>query len=317
MKIKQILNEDREINSLSLYNRATKELGCKNTISFSQLDMYTSCPLKWYLSNVKRLKYDDPSIHMLYGSAFHKLLFKWLRKFYEESSRKAGELDFHAMLLQYMQEEFRSIVKNVKDKSFTSAPELSEFHGYGMECMKYLIKHRGAYFSKRGYELIGLEYPLIMKSEFNPNLGLIIMIDILLYNIQNKIYYLKDVKTSMRGWDKEKKGDPSTKNQLLLYKKALCDVYQLSPEEINTEYMIFRNTVPENSEFPVKRIQIVSPANGKNSMNKFSNTMKEFIENCFLPDGSRNPDISRYAKTTNNQSCRWCPYKKHGACTGV
>ncbi len=63
----------------------------------------------------------------------------------------------------------------------------------------------------------------------------------------------------------------------------------------------------EESDFPQKRIQEFTPANGKTKVNKAKNALNSFIEEVFSIDGSfKSTD---HQPTPSKNSCMFCPYK--------
>jgi hypothetical protein len=119
-----------------------------------------------------------------------------------------------------------------------------------------------------------------------------------------------DIKTSGRGWsDKEKKNE-TKQFQLILYKHFFSTQFNFPIDNIEIEYFIVKRKIPEESDFPIKRIQIFKPASGKTKVKKAVTAMNEFIEKSFSQTG--------YKQTSHEYNvgdgCRWCPFHKVHHC---
>ena len=115
-----------------------------------------------------------------------------------------------------------------------------------------------------------------------------------------------DLKTSTMGWNKWQKADKTKTAQLLLYKEFYAKQLEMDVEMIDVEYVILRRKINEDSDFPMKRVQLFSPPNGKPSRNKVGEQLQEFIDNCFDEVGDYNTEREYEARTTS--ACRYCKY---------
>jgi len=59
-------------------------------------------------------------------------------------------------------------------------------------------------------------------------------------------------------------------------------------------------------EYPEKRIQIHTPASGRNKLNKATTLLNEFIERAFTREGSYN--MGPQLKNPSSWNCRFCPF---------
>ena len=89
-----------------------------------------------------------------------------------------------------------------------------------------------------------------------------------------KIY---DIKTSTMGWNKYMKADKNKTDQLLLYKQFYSKQFNHPMDRIEVEYFIVKRKLYENLDFPQKRVQKFTPANGKPSINQVVKRLDEFI----------------------------------------
>ena len=128
-------------------------------ISYSQLTMYGDCPLRWKLNYIDKLSIREPSIHLLFGTAMHEVLQRYLEIMYFDSVKNANKLNLEQRLHDKMMERFK-IDKEAYDKNPCTKEELREFFQDGCDILDFFNKRRGEYFSKRGYKLIGCEVPI-------------------------------------------------------------------------------------------------------------------------------------------------------------
>jgi hypothetical protein len=95
-----------------------------------------------------------------------------------------------------------------------------------------------------------------------------------------------------------------------LYKKYFSLINGIPIDNIETQFIIFKRKIWENSDFPQPRTSKYNPPSGKVSLNKYSKLMDEFIQTCFTEDGkydeTKDYPVAKYAA-----SCKWCPYKNH------
>ena len=56
-------------------------------ISYSQLSMYSDCPLRWKLNYVDKLSVSESNIYLIFGTAMHTVLQKYLEIMYHDSVR--------------------------------------------------------------------------------------------------------------------------------------------------------------------------------------------------------------------------------------
>ena len=61
-------------------------------ISYSQLSMFSECPLRWKLNYIDKLRVSEPSIHLLFGTAMHEVIQTWLEVMYNDSIKNANKL---------------------------------------------------------------------------------------------------------------------------------------------------------------------------------------------------------------------------------
>ena len=96
-----------------------------NKISYSQLSMFTECPLRWKLNYVDDLSIFEYNIYLIFGNAVHEVLQKYLEVLYYDSAKNADLLDLNEMLRDRLIENFK-IAKEHDDKAPCTKEDLME-----------------------------------------------------------------------------------------------------------------------------------------------------------------------------------------------
>ena len=182
---------------------------------------------------------------------------------------------------------------------------MTEFTIQGAKALEWFKKRRGDYFSKRNWELVGIEVPLNTKYKTVNVLG---FIDVLMKNTKTGRLRVIDIKTSTRGWSpKREKKDPMKRGQLLFYKKFIAEKYNVDISMVDVEFLIVKRLLWEKSDFPQKYIQKFEPPSAGVSINKTFKVVDVFIDECFNDDGSYNTE-REYKKLGVNNKCKWCEF---------
>ena len=278
-------------------------------ISYSQLSMFSECPHKWKLNYIDKLKVSEPSIHLLFGTAMHEVIQKYLDVMYQYTVKRADMLNLKRTLQEKMVEQF-NIDKENYGKEPCTKEELKEFFQDGCDILDFFKKHRGDYFSKKGYELIGCEVPVEMGLQ--KNLTWVGYLDIVMRDTIHDRIKIYDIKTSTMGWNKWMKADDNKTQQLLLYKQFYSKQYNHPIDKIDVEYFIVKRKLYENAKFPQKRVQKFIPASGTVSMNKVAKKLTKFIGEAFDEDGTHTKND--LPPTPSKKACKWCEFKKTEYC---
>ena len=278
-------------------------------ISYSQLSMFSECPHKWKLNYIDRLRVSEPSIHLLFGTAMHEVIQKYLNVMYQYTVKRADMLNLERTLQEKMVEQF-NIDKENYGKEPCTKEQLKEFFQDGCDILDFFKKHRGDYFSKKGYELIGCEVPVEMGLQ--KNLTWVGYLDIVMKDTVHDRIKIYDIKTSTMGWNKWMKADDNKTQQLLLYKQFYSKQYNHPIDRIDVEYFIVKRKLYENAKFPQKRVQKFIPASGTVSMNKVAKKLTKFIDEAFNEDGTQTKN--ELPPTPSKKACKWCEFKKTEYC---
>ena len=298
--MKKVPEKVKEIQEYKL----KQEAGAKS-ISFSQLSVYLNCPKCWERSYLRKEAVYEPSIHTCFGTAFHETLQDWLGILYNDSAKKANEVD----LAQKLEENLKKCYISERDrfgKEFADANTLTEFYEDGVAILEFVRKHRLSYFSSKGVRLVGCEIPIYVK--LRDKFYFKGFIDILTYDEKQDKWKIWDIKTSTRGW-KDEKLDFVKTSQILLYKEYLSQQFGIPVEKIDAEYFIVKRKVPEDVEFASmrKRVQEFVPNDGPRIHKKVVGQVGRFIEDVLDPDGEY---VDKdYPKNPTVKNCKWCLFR--------
>ena len=285
-------------------------MGQMKRISYSQYSQWSNCPHKWKLNYIDKLSQFTDSIHTMFGTSMHEVLQTYLTVMYNDTVKMADALPLEDMLLHRMKFNYTKIMEKNGGVEFVKQSEMEEFYQHGLLILEWFKKKRGQYFSKKSWELVGIEEPI----NYNlPNdIKFIGYMDVVLYNKITQKYKIIDIKTSTMGWNKYQKADKNKTDQLLLYKKFYGAEKNIPMDKIDVEYFIVKRKLYENLDFPQKRIQTFSPANGKPSVNKVTNNLNQFIEESFK-NGEYNLSHT-YIKRPSRKNCKWCEFNQTEHC---
>ena len=300
-KLPKIVKQIREHKLLEL-NYATQK-----NISFSQMQVYEQCPHRWKLTYKDKIKVYKPSIHTVFGKAFHETVQEWLTTLYEVSGVAADAMDLEDMLYEKMIFHYSDEKKSNSNEHFVTSEDLKEFYEDGCTILKYLKKNRAAYFGRQGWHLVGVEIPLMIQPIDNhPGVLFKGYIDLVLYHEPSDEFHILDIKTSTRRWSDKEKKDEMKQSQLILYKNFFNKQFGIDPEKIHIKFFIVKRKIWEQSDFVQKRVQEFIPASGPIKTKKAVNKMEQFIKECFLTTGKI---VDReYPATPSAVSCKYCPF---------
>ncbi len=283
-------------------------------VSFSQYGMWSSCPQQYKLNYIDKLGESSSNIHTIFGSAMHETIQHYLSVMYGVSKKQADEINVDKLLLERMRENYKGEVEKMSEGTPCSQEELEEFFGDGRRILEWFMKHIGKFYSKSGYELVGIEIPL--NKEIKKGVHFIGFIDIVLRDIAENTIVIIDLKTSTMGWNQYQKADKLKNSQILLYKKYYSELFNIPLTKIRVEFQIMRRKLPEDSPYPVPRISKHIPPNGAPSVNKVYDEFMQFIDTVFDDEGNYR-DID-YPKVPGNakKNCKWCEFSVRGLCDG-
>ena len=279
-------------------------------VSYSQYNQWITCPHKWKLNYVDNLRDYTDSIHTLFGTSMHEVLQTYLTVMYNDTIKMADALPLDKMLLHRMKYNYTKTMESNGGVEFCKQNDMEEFYTHGLAILEWFKKKRANYFSKKNYELVGIEVPI--QYNLDNNIKFIGYMDVVIYDNFRDRYKIIDIKTSTMGWNKYMKADKSKTNQLLLYKRFYALEKNIPVDKIDVEYFIVKRKLYEKVDFPQRRIQTFSPASGKPSINKLMNTFNQFIDESFI-NGEYNTNHT-YIKQPSKKNCRFCEFNQTEHC---
>ncbi|MCK9273085.1 PD-(D/E)XK nuclease family protein [Candidatus Gracilibacteria bacterium] len=291
----------------SIYKEANSR-GLK-TVSYSQFNLFSSCPYSWYKQYVEKIRIDSKGIDMLFGSAFHDTFQTYLQIYFTKTIREADALDLNKILNENMLKRFKEMAKD-GDTSFTTKDELSSYFLDGVDILAYLKRNKQKYFDKSKYELVGTEVPLLVPIDEGINkLAIVSFLDVVLKEKSGPNHLIIDLKTSYMGWKKNKKNDFITKSQLLFYKKYYAKLFNISEKNITTKFFVVKRKVfiNESMTFKPGRVQQIEPASGTTTMKKFDELFGKFLK-IFDENGQIKSGLI-FNKASSKKACTYCNYK--------
>ena len=279
-------------------------------ISYSQYSQYVVCPWKWKLNYIDNLREFKGNLHTIFGSAMHDVLQTYLTVMYNDTIKIADALPLDEMLLYRMKQYYIEVMKSNGGEVLCEQSEMQEFYEHGLAILDWFKKKRGSYFSKKGYELVGIEVPI--KCELDDGVTFIGFMDVVIKDTTRDRYKIIDIKTSTMGWNKYMKADKNKTDQLLLYKQFYGKQNDIPLDKIDVEFFIVKRKLYEKVDFPQRRIQTFTPANGTPSINKVLTKLKGFITEAFI-SGNHNKE-HLYIKNPSKKNCRFCEFNQTEYC---
>jgi len=279
----------------------------KHVVSYSQFSQWNDCPFRWYLNYVKKHRFREPSIHLLFGTAMHEVIQAYIKALFEKSVKVGEALDLLKMLRLRMAVNYKLIQEEFPDiEDPVSKEDMIEFYNDGVEILIWLKKHRLEYFNTKTHELVGIEIPA--DRELVPGLKFVGDLDIVLKDKKSEKIKIIDIKTSTKSWNSYKKNSETTTMQLVIYKIFYADKYKISADNISVEYLVVKRKLKQKCEFPQKRVQRVVPASGKPTRNKTIYKLKSFVTTAYKDDAEYNED-GIFPKIPFPNNCRFCEYR--------
>ena len=272
--------------------------------------MWAQCPHRWKTAYIDGKREFKESIHTLFGSSMHEVIQAFLTVMYYDTAKLAEQLPLEDMLRTRMKRNFENALTENGGVEFCNERDMVEFYTQGVDILNFLRKKRAQYFSKKGYELIGIEVPL--NYDLPNNIKFVGYIDIVIRDTVRDVIKIYDIKTSTMGWNKYMKADKIKTDQLLLYKQFYSKQFNHPMDRIEVEYFIVKRKLWEEAMFPQKRVQKFSPASGTVSMNKVAKRLDLFLDLAFDDNGARISD--NIVPTPSKKACRWCEFNQTEHC---
>jgi hypothetical protein len=274
--------------------------------------MWSSCPHQYKLNYIDKLGESSSNIHTIFGTAMHETIQHYLSVMYGVSKKQADEINKDKLLLENMRKAYTSEADKMSEGTPCTQIQLEEFYGDGRRILQWLDKHMHKFYSKSGFDLVGIEIPL--NATIKEGVYFIGFIDIVIRDLASNEIIIIDLKTSTMGWNQYQKADKMKNSQILLYKKYYSELFNIPLQKIKVEYQILRRKLPEDSAFPVPHVSKHIPAHGSPSVKKVYDEFMEFINTVF-DDGGGFKDIE-FPKVPGaaKKNCKFCEFGNRGIC---
>ena len=281
-------------------------------VSFSQYSTYSSCPQQYKLRYIDKLGESSANIYTIFGTSIHETIQHFLSVMYGVSKKQAMEIDTDKLLLDWMRKEYTKETEKLSEGTICSQLELEEFYGDGRRILEWFKAKIDKFYTKTGFELVGIEIPL--NAKIKEGVSFIGFIDVVMRDLSDNSIIIIDLKTSTMGWNKYAKADKFKNAQIVLYKKYYSELFNIPLDKIRVEYQIMRRKLYEDAPFPIPYMSKHIPANGKPTVNKIYNEFINFVDDVFDDEGKFN--VREYPKQPGDRqkNCKFCEFGKRGLC---
>lgn len=272
-------------------------------VSFSQVQSFYKCKLKWKLRYIDGIKIEKPTMALVYGTSLHWVIQEYLQTYFLESIQKADSMDLARLLEFKMRADFIDRKEKNGNVSFSSREEMLSYYQSGIEFLEWFKKNKEAYFPKRIYDFVGTE--LKIEEEIKNNVYIIGYLDLVLKNVEENKIKIIDIKTSERGWNKFDFSDQIKMSQLFIYKKHYSSQYSVPISDFDLEYFIIVRQHDKNKDF--SRVQVHELKNSQHAMFNYYKHLENFVDFVFDDDGNFRKD-REYEASPSKSNCKFCEY---------
>ena len=284
-------------------------------VSYSQYKTWVECPYRWKLKYIDGLDSFDQSIYTIFGTSIHRVIQDWLEQDLYGGVAGACSMDlsekFKSILIEEAAPHMKVVNESGEQTFLFSREELEEFYGQGLEIISYVQQNQEKLFPTKDVKLFAIEHEL--KADVNDHVYFIGYIDIVTHNEVTGEYFLYDLKTSTRGWNKYMKQDKTKTDQLLLYKIFFAKELGVPDYKVHIGYLIMKRQLYKTN-YPNPRVTEFAPSNGPPSLKRAWSGFNNFTDLVFSDEGSY---ISEQKATPSKSSCRFCSFGKDGTCEFV
>ena len=284
-------------------------------VSFSQFSTWSSCPQQYKLRYIDKLGESSANIHTIFGTSMHETIQHFLSVMYGVSKKQAEEIDTDKLLLEWMRKEYIKETEKLSCGTICTQLELEEFYGDGRRILEWFKKKLDKFYTKTGFELVGIEIPL--NAKIKEGVHLIGFIDIVMRDLSTGEIIIIDLKTSTMGWNKYQKADKLKNAQIIIYKKYYSELFNIPLDKIKVEYQIMRRKMPEEAPFPIPYVSKHIPASGKPTVNKVYSEFMEFVDSVFDDEGKFRDVPFPKNPGERKKNCKFCEFGQRGLCDGI
>ena len=286
----------------------------QKNISYSQMSIFRGCPHRWKLQYKDKIKPFSSSIHTVFGTAVHETVQEYLNVMYNQAGTIADKMNLEDDFQTNFINEYQKQYKVNNNQHFSTPVEMREFFEDGVGILNWFRKKKSAYFSKRGWWLVGCEIPItVAPNKMYNNVLYLGYLDVVMYHEPTNTFKIIDIKTSTKGWREQDKNNEDKQFQLLLYKQFFSEQYGIPIDNIEIEFFILKRKVLDvndeklMSPYQAHRVQRFTPPSGKIKIGRAKNAVNSFIQECFSTAGTIK-DVE-YPKQPSKWNCNFCPFK--------
>jgi len=281
-------------------------------VSFSQYSTYSSCPQQYKLRYIDKLGESSANIYTIFGTAIHETIQHFLSVMYGVSKKQAMEINTDKLLLDWMRKEYIKENEKLSEGTICTQLELEEFYGDGRRILEWFKKKLDKFYTKAGFELVGIEIPL--NAKIKEGVQFIGFVDVVMRDLSDNSIIIIDLKTSTMGWNKYAKADKFKNAQIVLYKKYYSELFNIPLDKIKVEYQIMRRKLYEDAPFPIPYMSKHIPANGKPTVNKIYNEFINFVNDVFDDEGKFIQKEYPKQPGERQKNCKFCEFGRRGLC---
>ena len=281
-------------------------------VSFSQFSTYSSCPQQYKLRYIDKLGESSANIYTIFGTAIHETIQHFLSVMYGVSKKQAMEINTDKLLLDWMRKEYIKENEKLSEGTICTQLELEEFYGDGRRILEWFKKKLDKFYTKAGFELVGIEIPL--NAKIKEGVQFIGFVDVVMRDLSDNSIIIIDLKTSTMGWNKYAKADKFKNAQIVLYKKYYSELFNIPLDKIKVEYQIMRRKLYEDAPFPIPYMSKHIPANGKPTVNKIYNEFINFVNDVFDDEGKFIQKEYPKQPGERQKNCKFCEFGRRGLC---
>ena len=283
-------------------------------VSFSQYSTYSSCPRSYKLRYIDKLGQSSANIYTIFGTAIHETIQHFLSVMYGVSKKQAMEIDTDSLLLEWMRKEYIKENDKLTEGTICTQLELEEFYGDGRRILEWFKNKLEKFYTKSGFELVGIEIPL--NTKIKEGVSFIGFVDVVMRDLSDNSIIIIDLKTSTMGWNKYQKADKYKNAQIVIYKKYYSELFNIPLDKIKVEYQIMRRKLYEDAPFPIPRISRHVPANGKPTVNRVYGEFMNFVNEVFDDEGKFRDLPYPKVPGDRKKNCKFCEFLSRGLCDG-
>ena len=262
-------------------------------LSFSSWRDWLSCPYKFKLTRVDKIRLFEGNEYSTFGTAVHdtaeKLVLLEQDSKLNEGVKSDEGFNAEQFFFKRFKEEIEKLPKEIKQET------ISEMKKQGKEIIGEIIPSLKEYFGD--FDLFSAEYELRQPIEDETSYDFYGFVDLILKTSDGK-YHIIDWKTCSWGWDMEKRTSKEYTYQLTYYKHFFCKQMNVDPKLVETHFGLLKRTAKKN------RVELFRVTSGPKKINNALNILNKCVKNV---------ETKNFIK--NRLACSKCEFNRTEFCT--